>query len=143
MCYSPPFDTYAIQCLKFLSQVVGCRSYQMSDARIAVAGRSTTGKLSQVTPEAVREGAASVAAFFSPECCTNLVRFLIERCLSLRPDELEDWGADPEEYVMAQTAETAEESVRAAASDLYLALLDYKSELLPVVVRWRFVCAYK
>lgn len=45
---SPAFDAYAVLSIKFLSNVVECRSYHLSDARIAAIGSGESGKLNQV-----------------------------------------------------------------------------------------------
>jgi len=132
-----PFDSYAIVCLKFLTKVVSCNAYQLSKARISSVtfGTSSTAKLNQVTPEAVAEGNSARASFFTDEACTHLLRFLLKSCLPLGKAELEDWQDDAEEYVLSETAETVDESRRAAATDLLLALVEFKPALLTLLAR--------
>ena len=64
----------------------------------------------------------------------NLLRIVVTECMGISPTELEEWESDPEEYFVRNESVSVDGNERAAAEDLYLALIEvWGDELAPIM----------
>ena len=141
--------------MQFIGNVVSC-SYYRPDLMSQIIGQSNgsssvrtiSGKGDvNVTAEAVTETAAKIQTHLTDKHVCDLCDFVVATLLPLHGADLEQWNADPEGYLLAMEATTADESARAAAESLFLALLEVgfsrsralrprrRSRLLPLLSR--------
>ena len=128
-------ERVAIALMQFIGNVVSC-SYYRPDLMSQIIGQSNgsssvrtiSGKGDvNVTAEAVTETAAKISTHLTDKHVCDLCDFVVSTLLPLHGADLEQWNADPEGYLLAMEATTADESARAAAESLFLALLEVKS----------------
>ena len=148
-------ERVAIALMQFIGNVVSC-SYYRPDLMSQIIGQSNgsssvrtiSGKGDvNVTAEAVTETAAKISTHLTDKHVCDLCDFVVSTLLPLHGADLEQWNADPEGYLLAMEATTADESARAAAESLFLALLEVgfsrsralrprrRSRLLPLLSR--------
>ena len=99
-----------------MSQIIG----QSNGSIRTISGKGDV----NVTAEAVTETAAQIQAHLTDERVCTLCDFVVSTLLPLHGADLEQWHDDPEGYLLAMEATTADECARAAAESLFLALLE-------------------
>ena len=127
-------ERVAIALMQFIGNVVSC-SYYRPDLMSQIIGQSNGSSVRtisgkgdvNVTAEAVTETAAKISTHLTDKHVCDLCDFVVSTLLPLHGADLEQWNADPEGYLLAMEATTADESARAAAESLFLALLEVKS----------------
>ena len=127
-------ERVAIALMQFIGNVVSC-SYYRPDLMSQIIGQSNGSSVRtisgkgdvNVTAEAVTETAAKISTHLTDKHVCDLCDFVVSTLLPLHGADLEQWNADPEGYLLTMEATTADESARAAAESLFLALLEVKS----------------
>ena len=137
-------ERVAIALMQFIGNVVSC-SYYRPDLMSQIIGQSNGSSVRtisgkgdvNVTAEAVTETAAKISTHLTDKHVCDLCDFVVSTLLPLHGADLEQWNADPEGYLLTMEATTADESARAAAESLFLALLEVKSRAPRALARAR------
>ena len=104
---------FLIQAVTFLSNVQHCLAYREE-----------------------KQVERNIEAFLTPERKEELIQSLVLTLMQLDSTDLEDWQLDPEGFILTQESLTAAESLRSAAENLFLTMLQsQRQQLAPIVLQ--------
>jgi len=131
--------------VQFLSAVLSCKFYTNSKEDFKVF--SVRLRITSAHKRAVNGGASSAASnpeeeenllekyslmgytmrahYFSPERVVSITQLLLGYLLCLAPDDLIQWVNEPENFLVSEEQLQPSESLKCAAENLFLSLMDY------------------
>eukprot|EP01083_Nonionella_stella_P039055 106212_1 len=115
-----------VNSLTFLQKVVTCKQYI---GRQRGASLTPSGKI-EFDTVGLSEAQAALNEFFTAERTVQIARTLLQVYFPLRPEDIELWQSDPEEFYEDSLMETASEKIRPSAESLFMGLL---AQFTPIV----------
>ena len=81
----------------------------------------------RLNEEDLKSAATTKSAFFSPSTCTELANVAVGGLMPLNIEDLREWDADPENYMLMESQATATDDVKSAGQQLFLSLVESKT----------------
>lgn len=139
------FRSYTINYILFLSNVIGSDIYlhgsNTSGQRNSIASKSRRLHIKQLglklseEPEVddnvtIEKSVTILRTFFTNEKINDLFEMCLSSLLQFNQNELEEWKDDPEIFYIGQQSLTESDTIKAASEMLFLALLDFNTDLI-------------